>query len=228
MPETLISDEGIELGLKAITLDLRGESSVCEECGEHWYTGHEQVCHGGPRDRVRRHDKVRDAITQALKRDGHSVEKEQYFQPTTNRVRTDITVTRFETVRSSQQPREEVHYDVSIVAPTGRNIRPKLHKVVVEVKNGTKQMIAFLHKEVLPEREKAKKIHYTAENNKAEVGVNRKEVVPLLMTSGGTIHKDMSTLLGSLRKRTRYYLQQRLSIILLEARRGLKWKTYIV
>jgi hypothetical protein len=230
MPKTHISDEGIELGLKAITLDLHTESTICGECGELWFTGHEQVCQGGPRDRVRRHDKIRDAITEALERDGNSVEKEQYLQPTTNLVRTDFTivVTRSETVRSSQQPREEVHYDLSIVAPTGRNIRPKLRKMVLEENNRVKQMIAFLHKEVLPEREKAKKIHYNAENNKVAVGVKRIDVVPILMTSGGTIHKDMSTLLGSLRKQTRYFLKQRLSIILLEARKGCKWRKYIV
>jgi hypothetical protein len=227
-PDTHLTDEMVELGLKAATLDVRTETSSCDECGESWSSGHEQVCQGGPKDRVRRHDRVKDELIRSLKSDGHSVEREQHFQPTTNQVRTDFTVTRSQAVRSSLQPREEVHYDVSIVAPNGRNIRRKLSKLPSKEDLGIKEMIAFLHKEVLPEREKAKRTHYDRENKKAVEGVRKKTVVPILMTSGGTVHKDMSVLLGSLRKQTRFYLRQRLSILLLEARCDLKWKKYII
>jgi hypothetical protein len=184
------------------------------------------VCQSGPRDRVRRHDAIKDELIKYLKRDGHSVEKEQQFQPTTNQVRTDITVTWFQAVRTTLQPREEVLYDVSIVAPNGRNIQTKLHRLKGETR--ITEAISFLHDEVLSEREKRKKTHYNAENRKAAEGVKKKEVVPLLMTSGGTVHKDLKVLIASLRKQTRFYLRQRLSILLLKARCGLKWRVFIV
>jgi hypothetical protein len=225
-PDTHINDEAIELGLKAVTLDVRTATSSCDMCGGSWSSGHEQVCQGGPKDRVRRHDAVKDELIKCLKRDGHSVEKEQQFQPTTNQVRTDITVTRFQAVRSSLQPREEVHYDVSIVAPNGRNIRTKLHQLEGEAR--ITEAIKFLHDEVLTEREKRKKTHYNAENKKVAEGVKKKDVVPLLMTSGGTVHKDLKVLIDSMRKQTRFYLRQRLSILLLKARCSLKWRVFIV
>jgi hypothetical protein len=56
------------------------------------------------------------------------------------------------------------------------------------------EIIVILHAEVVPVREKAKKIHYDAESEKIVDEVRKKTVVPVLMASGGTVHKEKSIL----------------------------------
>jgi hypothetical protein len=214
------SNDTVETALLSRSLMTSFEGEHCPQCTHVARAGHEEVCQHGKDNKAIRHSMILKAIESTLKHDGHTVHHEQRFSTSTS-ARSDFRLTRATSARGALVPRADVHHDLSIVSLASKAVVKAASKLKL-TETGAVHMVvdvlkAHIQDKPLTKRAQDKATAYATLNNNA----NTQELcVPVLMTTGGTLHKQFVTLLGSLKPYNRRFLAIRISGLLQQARHG--------
>jgi hypothetical protein len=214
------SNDTVETALLSRSLITSFQAEHCPQCSHVARAGHEEVCQHGKDNKAIRHTMVLKAIESTLKHDGHTVHHEQRFSTSTS-ARSDFRLTRATSARGALVPRADVHHDLSIVSLASKavvNAASKLKLTEISADQTVVDVLkAHIQDKPLKKRAQDKDTAYAALNNNA----NTKELcVPVLLTTGGTLHKQFVTLLSSLKPYNRRFLAIRISGLLQQARHG--------
>ena len=214
------SDETIETGIQSRSLMTSLENEHCPRCTGVALVGHEEVCPHGKDNKALRHSAVLHDIESTLKHDGHVVLHEPRFSTSTS-ARSDFRLTRATSARGALVPRADVHHDLSIVSLSAKGPLKAAAKLkfpeVGRDRTAVDVLKDFIQDGPLQQRATDKARVYGNHNRNA----NTNEIcVPILMTTGGTLHKEFEKLLDALKPYNRRFLAIRISGHLQQARHG--------